>query len=152
MQPIEITERSSPAITAPASSPAPADAGQGVDTQHVQSILSSSSRERSGMSSLSSTHLKPCGAVGACDVAAFGNLNRASDIPSLTPAFIAEYSTQYISSSPSTPPTSGSIIPSPISIPTTTPLFVETVDLKDSLQIDAHSAAADLMVIADVTA
>ena len=110
---LPIIERPSPANKAPAAClPAPAVAGQGVGT--YQSMRSSSSRA-SGACSLTSTHLCPGGAVGVCGAGAPGSLKRASEIPSLTPALIAEYSTQYVISSPITAAINCSNSPSPIS-------------------------------------
>ena len=52
--------------------------------------------------SFCSTHLNPCGAADCvgCDG---GNLNRASDIPSLTPALITAYSSQQAMTVPTSP-------------------------------------------------
>lgn len=140
MHPLATSERPSPAIAAPASSPAPADAGQGVGTHRAQSILSSSSCERCGAWSLSSTHLNPGGAAGACEAGEVGSLNLASEIPSLTPDLIAEYSTQYVSSKPMQAAINCSSNPSPINS-IAIPLPVEAVDIKDSVETPSPAEA-----------
>ncbi|MDN5502503.1 MAG: hypothetical protein L0H10_01580 [Comamonas sp.] len=98
-----------------------------------QSIRKSSSRallvgDLSGVS----VHLNPGGAGGACGDGAAGSLNLASEIPSLTPALIAEYSTQYVSSIPMAAAMNGNSSPSPINPMVASP-SVEAVDLKDDV-------------------
>ena len=110
---------------------APVGAGQGVDTSKTQSILNSSSCVRFECSSRTSTHLNPVGAAGCCGACELGSLNRAPEMPSLTPDFIAEYSTQYVSSKPIPAAINGSSNPSPINA-MAAPLFVKEVDLKES--------------------
>lgn len=95
-----------------------------------QSIRKSSSRALSAVVfSGVSTHLNPGGADGPCADGAAGSLNLASEMPSLTPALIAEYSTQYVSSSPIPAAISGNSSPNPI-IPTAAPPSLEAKDLK----------------------
>ena len=96
-----------------------------------QSIRKSSSRALPavGLSGIR-THLNPGGADGACADGAAGSLNLASETPSLTPALMAEYSTQYVSSSPIPAAMSGNSSPNPIN-PTAASPSLEAVDLKD---------------------
>ena len=102
-----------------------------------QSIRKSSSRALPavGLSGIR-THLNPGGADGACADGAAGSLNLASETPSLTPALIAEYSTQYVSSSPSPAAMSGNSSPNPIN-PTAASPSLEAADLRTaSAQVD----------------
>lgn len=95
-----------------------------------QSIRKSSSRALSaGDLSDISTHLNPGGADGACADGAAGSLNLASETPSLTPALIAEYSTQYVSTSPVPAAISGNSTPNPIHPMAASP-SLEAADLK----------------------
>lgn len=95
-----------------------------------QSIRKSSSRALpAGDLSGISTHLNPGGADGACADGAAGSLNLASETPSLTPALMAEYSTQYVSSSPIPAAMNGNSSPNPIN-PTAASPSVEAADLK----------------------
>ena len=95
-----------------------------------QSIRKSSSRALPavGLSGIR-THLNPGGADGACADGAAGSLNLASETPSLTPALMAEYSTQYVSSSPIPAAMSGNSSPNPIN-PTAASPSLEATDLK----------------------
>ncbi|BDR08706.1 hypothetical protein CTR2_R20440 [Comamonas thiooxydans] len=102
-----------------------------------QSIRKSSSRALPavGLSGIR-THLNPGGADGACADGAAGSLNLASETPSLTPALIAEYSTQYVSSSPIPAAINGNSRPNPIN-PTAASPSLEAADLKTaSAQVD----------------
>ena len=95
-----------------------------------QSILKSSSRALpAGDLSGISVHRNPGGAGGAWGDGAAGSLNRASEIPSLTPALIAEYSTQYVSSIPMAAAMNGNSSPNPIN-PTAASPSLEATDLK----------------------
>lgn len=95
-----------------------------------QSILKSSSRALlAGDLSGISVHRNPGGAGGAWGDGAAGSLNRASEIPSLTPALIAEYSTQYVSSIPMAAAMNGNSSPNPIN-PTAASPSLEAADLR----------------------
>lgn len=104
----------------------------GVGGTLYQSIRKSSSRallvgDLSGVS----VHRNPGGAGGAWGDGAAGSLSRASEIPSLTPALIAEYSTQYVSSIPMAAAMNGNSSPSPINPMVASPSF-EAADLKSA--------------------
>lgn len=107
-----------------------------------QSIRKSSSRALpAGDLSGISTHLNPGGADGACAAGAAGSLNLASETPSLTPALMAEYRTQYVSSSPIPAAMSGNSSPNPIN-PTAASPSLEAADLKTaSAQVDQVEGA-----------
>ena len=108
---------------------ASAEVGQVEDTT-PQSIRKSSSRAfPAAVFSGISTHLNPGGADGACADGAAGSLNLASETPSLTPALIAEYNTQYVSSSPIPAAIKGNNSPNPIN-PTAASPSLEANDLK----------------------
>ncbi|MEQ6471608.1 hypothetical protein [Comamonas sp. wu1-DMT] len=114
-----------------------------------QSIRKSSSRalfvdDLSGMS----VQRNPGGAGGAWGDGAAGSLNRASEIPSLTPALIAEYSTQYVSSIPMVAAMNGNSSPSPINPMVASP-SLEAADLKDPPFALACRNSAQWQSIAD---
>ena len=121
-----------PLSTVPISSP-PGQEGQSarlaasalvgqVEDTIPQSIRKSSSRALpAGDLSGISTHLNPGGADGACADGAAGSLNLASETPSLTPALIAEYSTQYVSNSPIPAAMNGNSSPNPIQLMAASP-------------------------------
>ena len=114
-----------------------------------QSILRSSSRAfpAVGLSGIR-THLNPGGADGACADGAAGSLNLASETPSLTPALMAEYSTQYVSSSPMPAAMNGNSSPSPINPMVASPSF-EAADLKDPAFAPVNRNRAQWQSIAD---
>ncbi len=117
----------------------------GVGGTLYQSIRKSSSRallvgDLSGVS----VHRNPGGAGGAWGDGAAGSLNRASEIPSLTPALIAEYSTQYVSSIPMAAAMNGNSSPSPINPMVASP-SLEATDLKSAAgRVGAGGCAAFL--------
>lgn len=121
---------------------ASAEVGQ-VEGTTSQSIRKSSSRALpAGDLSGISTHLNPGGADGACADGAAGSLSLASETPSLTPALMAEYSTQYVSSSPIPAAMNGNSSPNPIN-PTAASPSVEAADLKAALgQVDQEEGTS----------
>lgn len=117
-----------------------------------QSIRKSSSRallvgDLSGVS----VHRNPGGAGGAWGDGAAGSLNLASEIPSLTPAFIAEYSTQYVSSIPMAAAMNGNSSPSPINPMVASP-SLEATDLKSAAGLVGVGGRAAFLARVEVCA
>lgn len=139
---MSITRRTSPISPPPGQKDQSARLAASAKVDQVEGTTSQSIRKSSsralpaGDLSGISTHLNPGGADGACADGAAGSLNLASETPSLTPALMAKYSTQYVSSSPSPAAMSGNSSPNPIN-PTAASPSLEAADLKTaSAQVD----------------
>lgn len=131
---MSITRRTSPISPPPGQKDQSARLAASAKVDQVEGTTSQSIRKSSsralpaGDLSGISTHLNPGGADGACADGAAGSLNLASETPSLTPALMAKYSTQYVSSSPNPAAMSGNSSPNPIN-PTAASPSLEAADL-----------------------